>query len=146
MKNDTRANDELDDSIRAADADRERTADALREHHTAGRLTSEEFEERLERCMASTTLGDLRAVLRDLPGKRQDRAAAESRRRCGPPLWLLVPLAIVFGFAVASAGHAWHGGPRGGGDWHQHWFPWPLVLVLLVWLAFRWRARAACCR
>ena len=37
-----------DPRIRASDADRDRTAALLREHHAAGRLTAEEFNERLK--------------------------------------------------------------------------------------------------
>ncbi len=34
-----------DPRLRASDADRERTAQLLREHHAVGRLTAEEFNE-----------------------------------------------------------------------------------------------------
>ena len=36
-----------DPRIRASDADRDRVAALLREHHAAGRLTAEEFHERM---------------------------------------------------------------------------------------------------
>ena len=57
-----------DPRIRASDADRDRTAALLREHHAAGRLTAEEFNERLEKAYAAKTLGDLDELLADLPG------------------------------------------------------------------------------
>ena len=38
-----------DPRIRASDADRDRVASLLREHHAAGRLTAEEFNERLDK-------------------------------------------------------------------------------------------------
>src|SRR5690349_11657709 len=56
-----------DPKIRASDADRDRTAAALREHLAAGRLTSEEFDERLDKTYAAKTLGELNDVLADLP-------------------------------------------------------------------------------
>ena len=56
-----------DPRIRASDADRDRTAALLREHH-AGRLTAEEFNERLDKAYAAKTLGDLDQLLSDLPG------------------------------------------------------------------------------
>jgi len=56
-----------DPRLRASDADRERTSSLLREHHAVGRLTAEEFEERLDRVFAAKTLGDLDALLADLP-------------------------------------------------------------------------------
>jgi hypothetical protein len=53
--------------IRAADEDRERVAAALRSHCEAGRLTIEELEERLAAAYAAKTLGDLDALMTDLP-------------------------------------------------------------------------------
>jgi len=52
---------------RASDADRDRAAYALREHLAAGRLTIEEFDERLDRAFAAKTLGELEQVMADLP-------------------------------------------------------------------------------
>lgn len=56
-----------DPRIRASDADRERVATLLREHHAEGRLTVEEFRERLDAAFAAKTTGDLDALLADLP-------------------------------------------------------------------------------
>ena len=54
-------------SLRVADADRERVIEELREHMLAGRLTSEEFEQRLDLAYKATTRGDLDALKLDLP-------------------------------------------------------------------------------
>ena len=87
-----------DSRIRASDADRDRTAALLREHHAAGRLTAEEFNERLEKAYAAKTLGELDELLADLPGidlyKLPD--ASLPRHRPGgsgpPPLpWMMAP-------------------------------------------------------
>ena len=56
-----------DPRIRASDADRDRTAALLREHHAAGRLTADEFQERLDKAYAAKTLGELDELLADLP-------------------------------------------------------------------------------
>ncbi len=56
-----------DPRIRASDDDRERTVSLLREHHAAGRLTLEEFSERLDKAYAAKTLGDLDELMSDLP-------------------------------------------------------------------------------
>jgi Domain of unknown function (DUF1707) len=56
-----------DPRLRASDADRDRAAALLREHHAAGRLTAEEFGERLDRAYAATTMGELDQLLSDLP-------------------------------------------------------------------------------
>ena len=54
-------------SLRAADADREQLAGELREHMLAGRLTAQEFEDRLERAYRASTRGDLDSLREDLP-------------------------------------------------------------------------------
>jgi Domain of unknown function (DUF1707) len=56
-----------DPRVRASDADRERTVALLREHHAVGRLTAEEFSDRVDKAFAARTLGDLEALLADLP-------------------------------------------------------------------------------
>jgi hypothetical protein len=53
--------------LRASDADRDRAAALLREHHAEGRLTKEEFEERLDMAFAAKTLGDIDEFMADLP-------------------------------------------------------------------------------
>jgi Domain of unknown function (DUF1707) len=57
-----------DPRVRASDADRERTASLLREHHAEGRLTAEEFNDRLDQAFVAKTIGELDALLADLPG------------------------------------------------------------------------------
>ena len=70
--------------MRASDAERERAAEALREHYTAGRLTREELDERLEAAYRATTveeLDELRADLPDLPLSPQARRAELAHRK-----------------------------------------------------------------
>jgi hypothetical protein len=50
-----------------SDADRSRVAGELRGHYEAGRLTLEEFQERLDEVHAARTEGQLEQVLRQLP-------------------------------------------------------------------------------
>jgi hypothetical protein len=57
-----------DPHMRASDSDRDRVASMLREHHAAGRLTADEFQERLDATFAAKTLGDLDKLMADLPG------------------------------------------------------------------------------
>jgi len=73
-----------DPRIRASDADRERTASLLREHHADGRLTGEEFNDRLDRTFAATTIGELDALLADLPGIDLYRLPAHGIRAAPP--------------------------------------------------------------
>jgi Domain of unknown function (DUF1707) len=53
--------------LRVSDADRERLAEELHEHTVAGRLTAEEYEERLGSVYAARTRSDLDALRSDLP-------------------------------------------------------------------------------
>ena len=52
---------------RVADADRDRTVTQLSEHVVEGRLTLDEFSERVGRALGARTRGDLDAVMADLP-------------------------------------------------------------------------------
>lgn len=53
-------------SLRASDADRDQVMDVLRAAAADGRLTAEEFEERLEAALSARTFGDLAALTADL--------------------------------------------------------------------------------
>lgn len=57
----------MDDRMRISDADREQVTARLREHYAAGRLTSEELEERITAALNAKTYGDLRRIMVDLP-------------------------------------------------------------------------------
>ena len=57
-----------DASLRVSDADREQAVVALREHLLAGRLTLEEFSERVEATLRAKVAGELAHVQEDLPG------------------------------------------------------------------------------
>ena len=56
--------------LRIGDADREAAAASLREHYAQGRLTLEEFNQRLDAVFAATTQGQLNQITRDLPHSR----------------------------------------------------------------------------
>jgi Domain of unknown function (DUF1707) len=113
---------------RASDADRDRTAAALREHLAAGRLTIEEFDERLDKAYAAKTLGELDQIMTDLPATDPDQvpdAPADRPSASLPPGSRCPPGSIQAGqgrFTLASRA-AW-------GSWLA------ISLVLFViWLA-----------
>jgi hypothetical protein len=88
------------DEIRASDADRERTVEQLRQYTAEGRLTMDEFEERMSAAYAATTYGDLAKLTRDLPvdlGAR-GRPAAAPFTQSGPVDIGSVAAATLFGF------------------------------------------------
>ena len=98
-------------SIRASDADREATAGTLRDHAVAGRLTPDELDERVGRALAARTLGELDALVADLPrggaGARPAPAKVVAVLLAEGVLWLLVGLlivtiAILYGLAWAG--------------------------------------------
>lgn len=74
-----------DPRIRASDADRDRIAEALREHHATGRLNMEEFQERLDRAYAAKTLGELAELTGDLPAIDLYQLPIPADRRAAPP-------------------------------------------------------------
>ncbi len=81
-----------DPRIRASDADRDRVTALLREHHAAGRLTAEEFGERMDAALNAKTLGELDELLADLPEIDLYRLPDESLRRpAGLPHTSLMP-------------------------------------------------------
>lgn len=54
-------------NLRASDADRDRAADTLRRNFAEGRLSAEEFDERLGAALAARTVGHLADLVEDLP-------------------------------------------------------------------------------
>ncbi len=83
--------DPVDPFVRASDADRDAVAGRLREAHAEGRLTVEEFTERLDAAYAARTHGDLVPLTSDLPAghgaprrpRTGDEAAPAPREAAG---------------------------------------------------------------
>ena len=139
-----------DPRIRASDADRDRVAALLREHHAAGRLTAEEFHERMEQAFDAKTLGELDELMADLPAIDLYQLPDASLRRRPPHLgrsllpadshglakftpgtvamgaWAVVTSVLVAVWAVAAV--------VGGGTW----FPWwALIAIPWIWVVVR---------
>jgi hypothetical protein len=77
--------------LRAADADRAAVATVLGGHMAAGRLTVDEYDERVARAYAARTYGDLDELTADLPATGRPPAPEPARlefsspaRACGP--------------------------------------------------------------
>ncbi len=101
--------------LRVGDAERERVADQLAEHHAAGRLTLPELDERLSATMSARTRDELAATLADLPAVPRTPPAPDRRT---PPAaivgWRLhlasyvaVIAALWLVWAVTGAGYPW---------------------------------------
>jgi uncharacterized membrane protein len=62
-----RVQTQFNPAIRAATADRERTVDVLKAAFAEGRLTQDEYTERMGRAYEGRTYGELAALVADLP-------------------------------------------------------------------------------
>ena len=67
--------------LRASDEQRDRAAAEIRDHYAAGRLTEDEFNERLDAAYGARTQGELAELRRDLPALSTRNELAERRRR-----------------------------------------------------------------
>jgi uncharacterized membrane protein len=118
--------------LRIGDAEREATADSLREHYAQGRLSLDEFNERLSATFSAVTQRDLDELTADLPHVRtplaplpqQSAGPGTGPRRGGIGAFasLIAALAVVavFSFAVAP------------GMWHHRFFSLPGRLPFLI--------------
>jgi hypothetical protein len=67
--------------LRIADADREHLVEELRDHALAGRLTSDELEERVGAAYRATTRADVDSIKADLPVSSKSVALALRKRK-----------------------------------------------------------------
>ncbi|NES30716.1 DUF1707 domain-containing protein [Micromonospora terminaliae] len=107
--------------MRAADADREATAERLRAALEEGRLNLHEYDERLGRAYGAKTYADLDAVVADLPGPAPAQRAAVAPAAPAAPTGTGAP--------VVDRG-------RGSGWLLAIWSPWLRVAAILtaIWL------------
>jgi len=139
--------------LRIGDADREALAASLREHYAQGRLTLEEFNQRLDAVFKATTQSQLNLLTRDLPhvgapsaplpvaGAYRERARQDDQSGCGAHghrgRFGLFPVIIAaFGAWLVLF------------DLHLWAFPWPgkVAIFLAVFAVIRrlvWRVFAA---
>ena len=101
-----------------ADRQRERAADSLRRHFLCGRLTADEFADRVDLALRARTDRDLRAALDDLPRPWEPaellpvaRAAGRVAQRVAlfcvlASLWTVVSVLLLVAFVVAMAAGA----------------------------------------
>jgi hypothetical protein len=115
-----------DPRIRASDSDRDKTATLLREHHAAGRLTPEEFNERLDKTFAAKTLGELDDLLSDLPSIDLYRLPDHGLPR------RTVPGSESHLTAMASAAGAVARPGRFSAGWQAAWGSWLSVSAVLI--------------
>jgi Domain of unknown function (DUF1707) len=116
-------------SLRIGDRERDSVAAELQEHFAHGRLTLEEFNQRIDAVFAAKTQSDLSRITADLPHVRSGGAPLPSSRRApmlasGPPAagWPGHGTVAAGSPALVAGAHDWSGpawaGPGSrGGDW-----------------------------
>lgn len=112
-----------DPKLRAADADREQIAERLRNSHAEGRLDTDEFLQRLERCLDARTFGELDQLVSDLPrqDERDEHRSVGWSRTWRWRLLPLVPILVAALVVSAATGH------EHGASWL--WIP----IVFFIW-------------
>lgn len=64
----------MSDNLRIGDSERDEAIALLQQHHAAGRLSNEEFDERMGKALQAKTAADLAALFVDLPGGKPGSA------------------------------------------------------------------------
>ena len=91
--------------LRASDDDRDRLIERLQRHAADGRLSLDEYAERVDRVLVARTHGELAAVVHDLPAESTVDAAInhrESARQLIVALLVALLVLAVLGAAVAA--------------------------------------------
>jgi Domain of unknown function (DUF1707) len=126
-------------SMKASDADRDAVLTELGEHFKAGRLTSDELDERTGQALLARTFGELAPLMADLPplttggpADGADGPAGGVPATAGRPRQpILVPVLLGL-VATAVVGRTLSGMGTGAGSSHLWW------LILILPLVARW--------
>jgi hypothetical protein len=94
---------ELQSRMRAGDKDRQQVVEQLGKHFGEGRLTVQEFDERVVRAHASVYLDELPALTADLPGEQAQRPRPTRSRMPVPTAVLLLLLAVLVSWSLVTA-------------------------------------------
>jgi hypothetical protein len=114
-----------DRSLRVGDKERDAVSEILRQRHVEGRLDSDEFQTRLERCFAAKTYAELDELVSDFPREEaQHRSTSVRSLRAWP---FALPILVLVVVAVLAGGHL-------------GWVAFPLLLLFVV-RPLVWRTR-----
>jgi hypothetical protein len=120
--------------MRVADVEREQLIDELREHAGAGRLTSEELEQRIGDAYGASTRADLDALRADLPVSSTSVKLALTKRKGQLRRRLLQEAGGSLGVSALSVGIWLASGPSG-----SFWPGWLIGATLLPVVRDAWR-------
>lgn len=107
-------------AVRIGDAERDAAVSALGDHFAEGRLTREEFDERVEAAITARVGTDLAPLFADLPEPARmgpERAPGRPGVRFSPPM-MIFPLLVLVGLVTAAV------------VWSAPWIIWGLIWVL----------------
>lgn len=120
--------------LRVADADREQLVEELREHALAGRLSSEEMEERIGSAYRAMTRADLDALRADLPVSSTSVALALRKRKGQLRRRLVQETGGGLGVSALCVGVWLASGPSG-----SFWPGWVIGVTLLPVIRDAWQ-------
>jgi hypothetical protein len=119
--------------MRIGDAERDRAIASLGDHFAAGRLTAEEFDQRMDQALKARFNEDLEPLFADLPRTVEPDVQSNSNRRpdlhlaWSAMLWL-APLIVIFAVVAAVVLSA-------------PWLVWVFLWMFLITGLFRRRRR-----
>lgn len=119
--------------VRIGDAERDRAIASLGDHFAAGRLTAEEFDQRMDQALKARFNEDLEPLFADLPRTVEPDVQSNSNRRpdlhlaWSAMLWM-APLIVIFAVVAAVVLSA-------------PWLVWVFLWVFLITGLFRRRRR-----
>ena len=108
-------------SLRIGDRERDAVAAELQEHYAHGRLTLEEFNQRLDAVFAAKTQADLSRLTADLPHIRSGGAPLPSSRTGRSPSLASGPPLSGWATGGGSPGRASVSAVTASGDWPVSW-------------------------
>ena len=115
---------DLQPRMRAGDKDRQEVVTQLGKHFGEGRLTAEEFDERVVRAHGSVYLDELPPLMVDLPRETAPQHRPVRRQPSGPPPAFVALVLVLLAWSMVAA--VVHGAP-------------PLFAFLLLFLFLRHR-------
>ncbi len=115
--------------VRASDEDRERLISELSEHTAAGRISTDELEERMQAVYAARTTAELDAVRRDLPLTQAQAALTRATRRSHLTRRLIQETGGSAALFLVCTVIWLVSGP--GGHHGQFWPVWILIIVVM---------------
>jgi len=86
-------------SIRASDADRQHVVEALHRHTAAGRLSLDEFTDRVDAAHRATTHAELAAITADLPAETPTLRGGAGNPLLAAAVVAVLVLALLLGLA-----------------------------------------------